>query len=114
MFSDEHNKFILEAYFRSGQRDQHGVWQYSQISCFAKFQQQFANIDVGNVIFTQHVRRIVKRFRYTGSVTKGKSSGRKPVLNEEIVEDIQQRMETSPNKSLRQLYAQTGNVYYLF
>ena len=74
---------------------------------------QFANIDVGNVIFT-HVRRIVKRFRDIGSVTKGKSSGRKPVLNEEIVEDIQQRMETSPNKSLRQLSAQTGNVYYLF
>jgi hypothetical protein len=37
----------------------------------------------------------VDRFVATGSVEKGKSMGRPPV-NEEIVEDLRQRMEQSP------------------
>jgi hypothetical protein len=39
-----------------------------------------------------HVRRIVDRFVATGGIERGKSVGRPPV-NEEIVEDLRQRME---------------------
>jgi hypothetical protein len=44
----------------------------------------------------------VDSFVATGSVEKGKSMGRPPV-NEEIVEDLRQRMEQSPKKSLGKL-----------
>jgi hypothetical protein len=52
-----------------------------------------------------HIRRIVDRLVATGSVEKGKSVGRPPV-NEEIVEDLRQRIEQSPKKSLRKLSLQ--------
>jgi hypothetical protein len=44
-----------------------------------------------------HVRRIVDRFVATGSIEKGKSVGRPPV-NDEIVEDLGQRMEQNQKK----------------
>jgi hypothetical protein len=50
-----------------------------------------------------HIRRIVDRF--LASVEKGKSVGREPV-NEEIVEDLLQRMEQSSKKFLRKLSLQ--------
>jgi hypothetical protein len=49
-----------------------------------------------------HVRRIVDRFVATGSIEKGKSVGRPPV-NDEIVEDLGQRMEQNQKNSLRKL-----------
>jgi hypothetical protein len=43
--------------------------------------------------------------RFVASVEKGKSVGREPV-NEEIVEDLLQRIEQSSKKSLRKLSLQ--------
>jgi hypothetical protein len=54
-----------------------------------------------------HVRRIVDRFVATRSIEKTKTVGRPPV-NEEIVEDLRQRMEQNlKKKSLRKLSLQT-------
>jgi hypothetical protein len=52
-----------------------------------------------------HIRRIVDKF--VATVEKGKSVGRAPV-NEEIVEDLLQRMEQSSKKSLRKLSLQAN------
>jgi hypothetical protein len=52
-----------------------------------------------------HIRRIVDRFVATRGIEKGKTVGRAPV-NEEIVEDLLQRMEQSSKKSLRKLSLQ--------
>lgn len=103
----EIDKFILEAYFRSGERDENG-WQYSLRSCFLQFQQEFPNQVVEYETFSQHVRRLVARFRNTGSVCKGKSPGRKSVLTDEVLQDVNERLRASPTKPLRQLSAQTG------
>lgn len=58
--------------------------------------------------FVQHRNRLVQRFMETGSVLKRKREGVKHVLTDEVVNDIQQRIETSPHKSLRKLSAQAG------
>jgi hypothetical protein len=50
-----------------------------------------------------HIRRIVDRF--VATVEKGKRLGRAPV-NEEIIEDLLQRMEQSSKKSPRKLSLQ--------
>lgn len=98
----------MEAYFRSGERDENG-WQYSLRSCHLQFQEEFPNQDIVDYeIFSQHVRRLVARFRNTGSVCKGKSTGRKSVLTEEVLHDVHDRLEASPTKSLRKLSAQSG------
>ncbi|GJQ66352.1 hypothetical protein Trydic_g10537 [Trypoxylus dichotomus] len=46
--------------------------------------------------FKRHRNRLVKRFIETGSVTKDR------------VDDIRQRMDANPNKSVRKLALQTG------
>jgi hypothetical protein len=48
----------------------------------------------------------VDRFVATRSIEKGKTVGRPPV-NDEIVEDLRQRMEQNSKKSLRKLSLQT-------
>jgi hypothetical protein len=46
----------------------------------------------------QHVGRIVDRFVATRSIEKGNTVGRPPV-NDEIVEDLRQRMEQNSKKN---------------
>lgn len=111
VFTNMHNAFIIEAYFRTGICNENGVWNYSYQSCREQFQERFPDAEFTNDTFVQHVRRIVDRFRNTASVCKGKSSGRPTVLTEEVVNDVQQRLEVSPRKSLRTLSAQTGLSY---
>jgi hypothetical protein len=45
-----------------------------------------------------HVRRIVDRFVATRSIEKGKTV-RRPPVNDEIVEDLRQRMEQNSKKN---------------
>ncbi|KAI4469952.1 d-amino acid oxidase [Holotrichia oblita] len=103
----DQEKFLLEAYFRSGERDPNGQWKYSTRSCINDLTTEFPDIDLDYESLSRHVLRTVERFRNTGSVAKGKSSGRRTVLNEEVVEDIRVRLDQSPRKPLRQLAQQT-------
>jgi hypothetical protein len=55
-----------------------------------------------NLNLIPHVRRIVDRFVATRSTEKDKTLGRPPV-NDEIVEDLRQRMEQNSKQSRRKL-----------
>ncbi|KAI4462467.1 atp-dependent (s)-nad(p)h-hydrate dehydratase family member [Holotrichia oblita] len=78
----DQEKFLLEAYFRSGERDPNGQWKYSTRLCIDDLTTEFPDIDLDYESLSRHVLRTVERFRNTGSVAKGKSSGRRTVLND--------------------------------
>jgi hypothetical protein len=80
----------FQAYYRSG-TIHNGEWVYSTNACKEEFFGKFPNDDIVEANLIPHIRSIVNRFVATGSVEKGKSVGRPPV-NEEIVEDLRQRM----------------------
>ncbi|KAF5286629.1 hypothetical protein FQA39_LY16203 [Lamprigera yunnana] len=110
-FTVEQDKFILEAYFRNGQKDVDGNWKYSVRLCVEEYQTHFQNIELDDDVLCRHIRRIVSRFHEHGSVCKGKSTGRTTVLTEEVVEDVRTYLERSPTKPLRQLAQQAGLSY---
>jgi hypothetical protein len=103
ILSLEQNNFIVMSYYRNGTL-QNGEWVYSINACKKEFFGKFSN-DIVEANLIAHIRRIVDRLVATGSVEKGKSVGRPPV-NEEIVEDLRQRIEQSPKTSLRKLSLQ--------
>jgi hypothetical protein len=104
VLSLEQNTFIVMSYHRNGTL-QNGEWVYSIKACKEEFFAKFPNCNVVEANLIAHIRRVVNRFVATGSVEKGKSVGRPPV-NEEIVEDLRQRIEQSPKTSLRKLSLQ--------
>ncbi|PSN36093.1 Sodium-driven chloride bicarbonate exchanger [Blattella germanica] len=57
------------------------------------------------------IHNLYHKIRVTGSVKARKSYRRRRVLNEETLDDICHRLETSPEKSLRCLSQQTGISY---
>lgn len=107
-YSLEENQFILESYFRNGQRNENGEWIYSVQLCVEEVMDHFPNRDFDYDNLSRLVHRVVDRVRKTGSVEQGKSSGRTTVLTEDVLEDIRTRMQQSPKKSLRKLSQQTG------
>lgn len=107
-FTEEHNAFILMAHYRSGTVNEDGEWVYSLRSCIDRFENRFPDFPIRYKTFAQHKERIVSRFQTKNCICKGKSAGRPTVLTEDVVEDIQERMEQSPTKSVRKLSAQTG------
>lgn len=111
MLSFEQEKFLLEAYFRNGQRDLNGQWKYATRLCIDDLNAEFPDINLDYESLSRHVLRTVQRFKDTGSIVKGKSPGRRTVLTEEVVEDVRARLDQSPQKSLRQLAQQTGVNY---
>ncbi|KAF5285092.1 hypothetical protein FQA39_LY16781 [Lamprigera yunnana] len=90
-FTVEQDKFILEAYFRNGQKDVDGNWKYSVRLRVEEYQTHFQNIELDDDVLCRHIRRIVSRFHKHGSVCKGKSTGRTTV-----VEDITVVQELLP------------------
>jgi hypothetical protein len=108
MFTSDQDAFILMAHFRSGTRNLDGNWNYSLRSCFEQFVEAFPDLNVNYEDFGHHKRAIINRFNRKHCICKGKSTGRPTILTEPVVNDIQERIEQSPNKSLRRLSAQTG------
>ncbi|KAH0810715.1 hypothetical protein GEV33_012076 [Tenebrio molitor] len=104
VLSLEQNTFIVMSYYRNGTL-QNGEWVYSINACKEEFFAKFPNCNIVEANLIAHIRRVVNRFVATGSVEKGKSVGRPPV-NEEIVEDLRQRIEQIPKTSLRKLSLQ--------
>jgi hypothetical protein len=104
VLSLEQNTFIVMSYYRNGTL-QNGDWVYSINACKEEFFAKFPNCNIVEANLIAHIRRVVNRFVATGSVEKGKSVGR-PAVNEEIVEDLRQRIEQSPKTSLRKLSLQ--------
>lgn len=108
MFTPEQDAYILMAHFRSATRNQDGTWSYSMQSCFDQFVEAFPNENVIYEVFGHHKREIVKRFERKNCICKDKSTGRPTVLTEAVVNDLEERINQSPNKSLRRLSAQSG------
>ncbi|KAJ3659405.1 hypothetical protein Zmor_011095 [Zophobas morio] len=108
VFTPEQDDFILMAHFRSGTRNPDGTWSYSLQSCIDQFTEAFPDANVGYQTFANHKGVLVHPFETKNCIYKGKTTGRKTVLTEEVTEDIQHRLEQSPNKSIRKLSAQTG------
>ncbi|KAJ8936614.1 hypothetical protein NQ314_012229 [Rhamnusium bicolor] len=103
----EHDKFLLEAYFRTGQLDTNNCkWKYSVISCAEQFREQFPDIEQDFDVLSQYVNRLVKRFRETGSLIKGVSTGRPPILM-----NLRAHVEANPNVTIKELMKQTGFSY---
>lgn len=114
VFTPEQDAFILKAHFRSATRNEDRTWSYSVPLCIEQFAEAFPNEVVDYDIFAQHIRRVTARFETKNCICKGKSTGRPTILGDDVVEDIRERMDQSPNKSLRQLSQQTGTVETTF
>lgn len=110
VFTQEHDAFILMAYFLSGTRNPDGSWRYSLQSCMDQFSEAFPEIPIEYDYFKQHKYELVKRYQQKFCICKGKSTGRPTVLTENVVDDIQTRIERSPKKSVSRLAAQTGSI----
>ena len=108
VFTSEQDAFILMAYFRSGTQNEDGLWTYSLQSCIEQFTLRFPNINVDYEVFLNRKCVLLRRFETKHCICKGKSTGRPTVLTENVVNDIQQRMVHSPNKSVSKLSNQTG------
>ena len=54
------------------------------------------------------IRGLAKRFKETGSVNNLKSNRKRSVLTEEKLDEIGERLEHTPQKSLKRLAQETG------
>lgn len=84
LLSFDQQKLLLEAYFRSVERDPNRQWKYWKRSSIDDLTTEFLDIDLDHESLSRHVLRIVERFRNTGSVCKGNGSNRRTVLKEEV------------------------------
>ncbi|KAF5295553.1 hypothetical protein FQR65_LT10416 [Abscondita terminalis] len=108
--SEEQKAFILKAHYRSATRNEDGTWSYSIQSCRQQFEEEFPDVHLPYKTFVQEKQRIVSHFDAFNCVCKKKSTGRPKVLTEDTVNDLQQRIEQSPTKSLRKLNAQSDCI----
>lgn len=96
--------FVIESYFRSG-RFLNERWIYSYDACSMDIADQFPTAQVPS---KEAIRKLVDKFRTTGSVINQKHNRRPSRITENTVEEIRQRMLHSPNKSIRRLSLETG------
>lgn len=119
-FTLQQDTFIVMAHFRSATLNENEEWEYSLRSCFQQFHNEYPDVIMPYETFKCHRNRLVQRFMDTGSVEKRKANQQASVLTEDAVDDIRQRMDVSPNKSVRKLAAQTGTrviqrmLFFLF
>ncbi|KAF5295941.1 hypothetical protein FQA39_LY12713 [Lamprigera yunnana] len=97
------HRFIVMAHFRSGTLNPDGNWSYSLQSCIEHFMQQYPDEMIEYDIFKQHKCRLVNRIETKNCICKGKSTGRPTVLTENVIENIQERINRSPKKAASQL-----------
>ena len=86
----------------------HNTYLKSRKSCsetWQKFRVKFPGRPVPN---PSTIRRQAKRFKETGSVKNGKVNHRHHVLTEETLDEIGERLEHTPQKSLKRLSQETG------
>ncbi|KAJ3651960.1 hypothetical protein Zmor_017964 [Zophobas morio] len=108
-YSLEQYTFIIMSYYRNRVLDEDGDWVYYVDACKDEYLMKYAVV-IEEESLTTHIRRIVARFSDTGSVSKGKPTGRSQV-SEDVVEDLRTRMEESLKKSLSKLSLQSGVPY---
>jgi hypothetical protein len=106
VFTFEQAKFIIMSYYRNGvRRDRE--WTYSVQACKKEFLGNYQDQNVLKKLIGAHIRRIFNRFVTTGSVEKGKSTGRSKVI-EDVVENIRDHLQEHQRTSLTRLSLQTS------
>ena len=86
----------------------HNTYMKSRKSCSEtrhKFRVKFPERPVNN---PSTIRRQAKRFKETGSVKNRKTNPRRCVLTEETIDETGERLEHTPQKSLKHLSQKTG------
>jgi tRNA A22 N-methylase len=99
----------VPCYFRNGERLENGEWSYSTPRVFEEFQQKFPL----SRIYQQHAQKLYKcvnMFLETGSVLRKKCSGRLTKRTAENIEEVEQRIAETPNKSIRRLIQETNHL----
>jgi transposase len=92
VLSIEKRVFLVEYVFREGNR-------YTDL-VLEQFAEKFPETPVPH---RNAFRRLIEKFRETGSVLDAERSGRSSKLNEKMLMDISDYMLRSPSKSLRKL-----------
>ncbi|KAF5301369.1 hypothetical protein FQA39_LY10767 [Lamprigera yunnana] len=70
--------------------------------------QQYPDEMIEYDIFKQHKCTLVHRFETKNCICKGKSTGKPTVLTDNVIENIQERINRSPKKAVSQLSQQNG------
>ena len=86
----------------------HHTYMKSRKSCSEtrrKFRIKFPGRPVPN---PSTIRRLAKRFKKTGSAKNRNVNGRRHILTEETLNEIDEKLEHSPQKSLKRLSQETG------
>ncbi|KAI4462975.1 transposable element tc3 transposase-like protein [Holotrichia oblita] len=104
----EHKIFIIQCYYRTGQKLENGEWVYSINRCIEEFQQQFPNLPVTYAQLLKQIQACVIKFGEIGAVTRKPGGGAPKKRTANLIEDVQQRMEHSPKKSVATLSQQVG------
>ncbi|CAH1378288.1 unnamed protein product [Tenebrio molitor] len=113
MFTLEQNIFIVHCYFTNGERLENGEWSHSTRRVFEEFQQKFPDFQgtyqqLALIISPQKVYKCVKMFLETGSVLRKKGTRRLTKRTAENIEEVEQRIAETPNKSIRRLTQETN------
>ncbi|RZC36026.1 DDE 3 domain containing protein [Asbolus verrucosus] len=111
MFQREHKSFILKSYFRYGQKLENEQWLYSIPSCIEEFHQRFPNFPVTYQQLNKQIHKCVDLFKNFGTVTRKEGSGQPMKRTAENIQDVEQRMDRSPKKSIRKLSQKTQLSY---
>jgi hypothetical protein len=101
MFTLEQKMFIVQCYFRNGETLENGELSYSTPRVFEEFQQKFPDFQGTYQQLTQNVYKCVNMFLEIGSVLRKKGSGRPTKRTAENIEEIEQSIAETPNKSIR-------------
>jgi hypothetical protein len=108
MFTLEQKIFIVQCYFRNGERLENGEWCYSTSRVFEELQQKFPDFQGTYQQLAQKVYKCVNMFLETGSVLRKKGSGRPTKRTVENIEEVEQRIAETLNKSIRRLTQETN------
>jgi hypothetical protein len=111
MFTLEQKMFIVQCYFRNGERLENGEWSYSTARVFEEFQQKFPDFQGTYQQLAQKVYKCVNMFLETGSVLRKKGSGRPTKRTAENIEEVEQRIAETRNKSIRRLTQETNLLF---
>jgi hypothetical protein len=88
MFALEQNIFIVQYYFRNGERLEKGEWSYWTLRVFEEFQQKFPDFQDNYQQLAQKVYKCINMFLETGSVLHKKGSGRPTKRTVENIEEV--------------------------
>ncbi|KAI4470369.1 neuropeptide y receptor [Holotrichia oblita] len=91
----EHTIFIIQCYYRTGQKLENGEWVYSINRCIEEFQQQFPNLPVTYAQLLKQIQACVIKFGEIGAVTRKLGGGAPKKRTANLIEDVQQQMEAS-------------------